>query len=111
MAALVTQTLSNVGADLSYTLSAATDTADIGNGHDTFVVFDNGTASTVTWTINVPGSNFLGVANAENVVPVPANSRKYVPLRKEYFDESQNGRAVITVTPGANVRVAVVRVG
>ena len=111
MAALVTQTLSNVGADLSYTLSNATDTAEIGNGHDTFVVFDNGTASPVTWTIAVPGNTFLGVAIADNAVSVPANSRKYVPLRKEYFDDTQGGRAVITVTPGANVRVAVVRVG
>lgn len=109
MAALTTQTISDAGTVITYALAGATDTAQVGNGLNTFLILKNGSAGSVTYTIAVPGNTFFGQAKQDNAIVVAAGVTKMVPLRKEYADET--GRATITTTsPAASVEIAVVRI-
>lgn len=110
MAALATQVMTDNGFTPTYTDVAASDTAEIGNGHNTFLVYKNTSGSPLAAKVNVPGNEFFGVAKADNDITVPATTgEKWVPLRKEYDDGT--GRATLTHTsPVANQKVAVVRI-
>lgn len=109
MANLAVQTLSAAGTNVTFAASAASDTAHVGNGRNTVLILHNGTGGSVTWTIQVPGNTFLGAPTDDNAVIVPAGEYRYVLLVKDYADDTS--RATITVTPAANVEVAVVRLG
>ena len=109
MAALTTQVITDNGFTPTYGAAAASDTADIGNGHNTFAVYKNASGSSVTVTAVVPGNTFFGTATADNVITVPAtNGEKWIPLRKEYDDGT--GRATITTSAQTSVTVAIVRI-
>jgi hypothetical protein len=115
MAALTTQRLNNTGAAPSFGNSSASDTAEVGNGANTFVVYKNTGGSNAVVTIVVPGTTTYGETTPDKVVTVPLTSgEKWIPLRKEYSDPAVAGvgRCTITATnSGATLQVAVVQVG
>lgn len=88
--------------------ATASDTAPIGSGHNTFAVYTNGTAGSLSVVALVPGNEFFGTAKADNTIAVPAGETRYIPLRKEYDDGT--GRATLTTTTqDAAFTVAIVR--
>lgn len=110
MAALATQHIVDTGAAPSFaTLASASDTAEVGNGHNTFLVYRNTTAADLVVTITPDGDTGYGEDLPAKVVTVPATTgEKWIPLRREYMGE--NGRCTITATgTGAGKFVAVVR--
>lgn len=115
MAALTTKVLSDDGSAPVLAAASPTDTAQVGNGLNTFLYVKNTHATGVaTITITPPGKTSYGVNLPPKTVSVAANGgERYIPLRREYADET--GRATIgtTITQGtsADVKVAVVRVG
>lgn len=110
MAALTTQNIVNAGTKPSLVAAAASDTAEIGSGHNTFVVYKNTEAVTKAITVTAPGSTEYGQANPDPVIALASTTGEiWIPLRKEYDDGT--GRATLSITTGTltNVTVAVVR--
>lgn len=120
MAALTTQELVNAGTAPTFGDGSASDTAEVGNGHNTFAVFRNVAATPLTVTVVVPGNTSYGEANPDPDYSLADGSTTptevWVPLRKEYADAANAGvgRCTITVSPAptaGDLKVAVVRVG
>lgn len=121
MAALSTQSLVDAGTAPTLDGAASTsDTAEVGNGHNTFLVVTNGDAAAHVVKIPVPGNTSYGVANPDVSISVAAGDQAWIPLRREYQDNDTAGAGRCTVqmfaadgtTPGAtSVTVAVVKVG
>lgn len=122
MATLATQNLVNAGTAPTLTGAAATsDTALVGNGHDTFAYYAN--TDTVAHVVKIvaPGTNAYGQANPDPAITVAANTgTAWIPLRREYVDNAVAGvgRCTLQVfaadgtTPGATgVKVAIIKVG
>ena len=111
MAALSTQNIVDVGTAPSFTQASASDTADVGTGRNTFLVYKNTSATPLVLTIVVPGNTSYGQPNPDPQITVPiTNGEKWIPLRKEYADDTN--RVTITSTgSGASTTVAVVRLG
>ena len=109
MAALTTKVLSDDGSAPVLATPTASDTAQVGNGHNTFLYVSNTGGSAASATITPPGTTTYGVALPAKTVSVPGGEAKYIPLRREYADET--GRATIAFTGTlADLKVAVVRV-
>lgn len=117
MAALTTQKLVDAGTKPTFGAAALTDTAEVGNGINTFVVYKNTDANSKTVTITVPGNTTYGQPKPDPAITVAANTGEvWIPLRKEYTDPTGAGvgRCTLTVsgTGGVTgVTVAVVQVG
>jgi hypothetical protein len=110
MAALTTQLLVDAGTAPTFGAAGASDTAEVGSGHNTFVVYKNDTASPVNVTITVPGNTSYGQPTPDPVIAVAASGERWIPLRKEY--NSGGGRATLTTSAqDPDLTVAVVRVG
>ncbi|MEU6674759.1 hypothetical protein [Streptomyces sp. NPDC046925] len=111
MAALVTQNIVDAGTAPTTVNSSASDTAEIGNGHNTFVLYKNTGGSPAVVTVTVLGNTSYGQANPDPQITVPATTgEKWIPLRKEYDGGDGTGRATLTATnSGATLQVAVVR--
>lgn len=108
MAALAPQSLRNDGT-LNFVNASVSDTAAVGNGINSFLIYKNSTAAPVTVTVVVPGKSFLGADNPDNAVAVPANGIAFIPLRREY--QGEDGRAVMTMASATGMTVALVRMG
>lgn len=113
MAALTTFNLVDAGTDPTFGAAAASDTAEVGNGHNTFVVYKNGGAGALNVTIAVPGNTSYGQATPDPVITIAAGEEAWIPLRREYANASVAGvgRCTITTDTQTSVTVAVVRVG
>lgn len=115
MAALTTQNIVNAGTAPTFGAAAASDTAEVGNGTNTFVVYKNASGvNAKTVTITVPGNTDYGQANPDPAIVIGTNSEVWIPLRKAYDAADGSGRCTlaITGTGGAtDVTVAVVRLG
>lgn len=114
MAALTTQALVNAGTAPTFAAAAASDTVEVGNSRNTFVVYKNGTAGSIDVTIAVPGNTSYGQPTPDPVIAVAAGAERWIPLRKEYANASVAGVGRATVTTSAQdplFTVAVVRVG
>lgn len=112
MAALATQNLVDAGTAPTFGAVAATDTAEVGNGRNTFAVYKNGSGSSINVTITVPGNTSYGQPNPDPVIAVGAGAEKWIPLRKEYGDPNAGiGRCSLATSSQASVTVAVVQVG
>jgi len=113
MAALTTQNIVDAGTAPSTATPSASDTAEVGNGKDTFLVYRNTGATPLIVTIVVPGNTTYGQANPDPQITVPITTgEKWIPLRKEYDAGDGTGRATITATgTAAGQTVAVVRMG
>lgn len=107
MAALTTQVLGDTGAALTYAAVTASDTADVGNGRNTFLHVKNGGGASTTVTLLVPGTTFFGAATPDNEITIPAADERIIPLRKDYADDTN--RATVTFNPTTSVTAAVVR--
>lgn len=115
MAALTTQNIVDAGTKPTFGAAALSDTAEIGNGYNTFVVYKNTDTNAKTVTITAPGNNDYGQPNPDPALTLAANTGElWVPLRKAYDPSDGTGRATLTVsgTGGVTgVTVAVVRAG
>lgn len=112
MAELTVQHLSNDGTapDFNLDTPSASDTADIGNGLNTFVVYRNvGSGGSIDVVVNVPGETFFGELNLDNTVAVAQGGEVWIPLRRGYADPANAGKAVITTAGSADLDVALVR--
>lgn len=114
MAALTTQTIANTGTTVTFANAALSDTASVGNGHDTFVVYRNTDASAKTIVIDVPGTTEYGAALPDPEIVIPATTGEvWIPLRREYRAIDGGGRATLSIkSPGTvtGLKVAVVRI-
>lgn len=115
MAALVTQNIVDAGTAPTYAAAALSDTAEIGNGANTFVHYKNTDTNAKTVTITVPGNTSYGEPNPYPALSLGANTGELlIPLRKLYDAGDGSGRATLTVsgTGGVTgVTVSVQRVG
>jgi hypothetical protein len=122
MAALVTQNLVDAGTAPTLTGAASTsDTAEVGNGHDTFLVVTNTDSADHVVKIVVPGNTSYGQANPDPAITVVATTgTAWIPLRREFLDAANAGVGRCTVNVFAadgttanatGVKIAVVRVG
>ena len=111
MAALVTRLIVNAGTAPVTGAASVSDTAEIGNGVNTFLYYENtGTQKTVT--VQAPGNNSYGQPNPDPALTLAATTgRLWIPLRKEFDQGDGTGRCVVTMSPDATgVTVAVVRI-
>jgi hypothetical protein len=115
MAALTTQNIVDAGTKPTFGAAAASDTAEVGNGTNTFVVYKNTDTNAKTVTITVPGNTSYGQALPDPALALGANTGElWIPLRKEYDAADGSGRATLAVTGTGGVTgvtVAVVRLG
>lgn len=113
MANLATQNIVDAGTAPTFAAAAASDTAEVGNGRNTFVVYKNAHAADPrTVTVTVPGNLSYGQPTPDPAIVVPALGEVWIPLRKEYDAGDGTGRATLSVSDSAaDVTVAVVRVG
>ena len=119
MANLATQTLVDAGTAPTLGAKALSDTADVGNGRNTFLVVRNSDAEAKVITIVVPGNTTYGAANPDPTFSLADGSttptERWIPLRREYADPAVagQGRATVTISTGTatGVTCAVVRVG
>lgn len=117
MANLATQTLVNAGTAPTFGAAAASDTAEVGNGYNTFAVYKNTNAASRTITVVAPGNTDYGVANPDPAFVLGDGSvtptEVWIPLRKAYEDPGVAGvgRCTITTSATAGVTCAIVRVG
>ena len=112
MAALTTQNIVAAGTAPTFGAAASSDTAEVGNGVNTFVVYKNTNASTRTVTVTVPGNLSYGQASPDPTFTLGATTGElWIPLRKEYDAGDGSGRCTITLSATTNVTVAVVRMG
>lgn len=113
MAALAIQKIVDAGTDYTLGAAGASDTANIGNGLNTFVVVKNGDGVNAK-TVTIP-SHFLmdnGDTGPSHVVTVAANATARIPLRKSYDDGTGSATINITGTGGlGSVQTALVRLG
>jgi len=111
MAALAVQNIVDAGTKPTFAAASLSDTAPIGSGNNTFVVYRNTNAATRTVTVTVPGNTSYGVANPENgplTLPV-TTGELWIPLRKAYDPGDSGGRATLALSVIQDVTVAVVR--
>lgn len=112
MAALTVNHLVDAGTKPTFQNSSASDTADYGNGKNTFLVYKNTGGSASIVTIVVAGNNVYGQPNPDPAITVPATTGEvWIPIRST--EDDGNGTNTVTVTAtnsGATLQVALVRV-
>ncbi len=120
MAALTTQNVVNAGTKPTFVAASVSDTVEVGNGKNTFVVYKNTDSVAHVMKVVVPGNTDYGQANPDPSITVAATTGEaWIPMRTDYYDATAGvGRATVNVfaadgtTPGAtSVTVAVVQVG
>jgi hypothetical protein len=112
MAALTTNQLVDAGTAPTIAAAAATsNTAEVGNGRNTFYVVKNGDVSSKTVTITVPGTTSYGQPTPDPQFTIPAGEERWIPLRKEYDQADGTGRCIITLSATTSVTHGVVRLG
>jgi hypothetical protein len=106
---LTTHNISYAGTAPTFGEAAASDTAEIGNGHNTFVVYRNGNASSRTVDVVAPGNLDYGPPKPDPSYTLPGNGELWIPLRKDYDPGDGTGRATLNLDVTTDVEVAVVR--
>jgi hypothetical protein len=110
MAALTTQNIVANGTAPTLGAASASDTAEVGNGINTFAVYKNSGGSASVVTISVAGNTSYGEPLPDPAITVPITTgEKWIPLRKEYDSGDGTGRCTITATNTAGLTVAIVR--
>lgn len=103
MAQLSAQLLSDAGTTATFVAATASDTAPIGSGHDTFIVYKNGGGASITVTITSHALLDNGDAGPNHVVTIAAAGSADIPLRKSYDD----GTGYATCVPSSTTSVTV----
>lgn len=115
MAALSTQLVVDAGTKPTFGAAASSDTAEIGSGLNTFVVYKNTDTNAKTITVTVAGNTNYGQPWPDPALALAANTGElWIPMRKAYDPGDGTGRATLTVTGTGGVTgvtVAVVQVG
>lgn len=111
MADLDAQSVVDEGTAPTFAAAAASDTAPVGSGRNTFVVYRNGSAGSVDVTVTAPGETEYGQDWPDPVISVAAGEEAWIPLRKAYDAGDGSGRAALAVSDETDVTVAVVRLG
>lgn len=109
MAVLTPQSVVDAGTKPNYSLDTAglSNTAAIGNGHNSFVIVKNADSSSHTATVTVYITTDYGVAVPNRVVTVASSTGEvWIPLRKSYDDGT--GYATITLDAATSVSMALV---
>jgi hypothetical protein len=91
--------------------SSASDTVDLGNGHNTFLVYTNtgGSPCSVVITPTVALDN--GTLYPAKTWTVAATTGvQWIPIRKSYDDGSGNNTATVTCVSGSGATLQVVAV-
>lgn len=114
MAALATQSFASAGTAPTYTAPTVLgDTVEVGNGTDTFYHIKNTTtAKTVTLKMDHLTLE-TGITYPDKTYVLAAPGELWIPLRKSYSNDAQNGvgRAKIMIDANNTALCAVVRVG
>lgn len=117
MADIATQNIVNAGTPPTFAAANSSDTAEVGNGYNTFAVYKNTNAASRTITVVAPGNTDYGQANPDPAYVLGDGSvtptEVWIPLRKAYEDPAVAGvgRCTITASATAGVTRAIVRVG
>lgn len=115
MAVLTTQHIVDAGTKPNFALDTVgvSNTAEIGNGRNTFLVVKNASGASITVTVVVPGNVDYGQATPDPVFTVAATTGEaWIPLRQAFYDPNAGvGRATVTVSLATSVTAAVVQLG
>jgi hypothetical protein len=76
-------------------------------GSDTFLVVKNGGGSSITVTLDVPGTDAFGNNNPDLVVTVVNATERYIPLRSAALVQPSTGLVNITYSAVTSVTVGV----
>lgn len=109
MAALTVQNIVNAGTKPNFALNTptASDTANVGSGDDTILIYKNGDGTATTVTITVPGQTSYGVNYPAVVISVAAAGEAWIPLRRAFDDGT--GKCTVTTSKQTSLTVALVR--
>lgn len=108
MAALTVRSILDAGTKPASQNSSASDSVDIGDGHNTFLRYVNTGGSDVVVTINVPGNTDYGQPNPDPAITVVATTGEvWIPIHKEYDDGNGANTATVTVASGSGVTLQV----
>lgn len=114
MANLTTQNVVDAGTKPTFAAAAASDTAEIGSGHNTYVHYKNTDSNAKTITITAPSNTDYGQPFPDPALALPATTGELlIPMRRAYDPGDGTGRATLAVTGTGGVTgvtVAVVRV-
>lgn len=107
MAALTTISVAYAGTLAAGTAVSASDTAEVGNGANTFLLYEGGSGTcTITITLPTTATPYTEAVAATVTYSLTASSRLAVPLHKDYA--GSDGRCAIAHTgtlTSATVRV------
>lgn len=109
MSARTAYQLVDAGTPPTFSAATASDTMPINSGTNTFAVYRNGSGSSVTVTVVVPGNTTYGQPTPDPALTVAAAGELWIPLRKEFDDGT--GNATLTTSSQTSVTMAVVKVG
>jgi hypothetical protein len=110
MAALSTFQIVDAGTAPTFGAAAATgNTAEVGNGRNTFYVVKNGDSNSHTVTITVPGNTDYGQPTPDPQITVAAGAEVWIPLRRAYDAADGTGRCTVTLDATTSITHAVVR--
>lgn len=116
MAVLATQNIVAAGTKPTFAAAAASDTAEVGNGFNTFAVYKNTSSTACNVIIEMDHRTLTtGDVHPNKTIVLPITTGElWIPLRKEYVDsvEAGVGRCVLnTSAQDAGITVAIVRMG
>lgn len=116
MAALTTQNIVAAGTAPTFAAAAASDTAEVGSGVNTFAVYKNTSATACNVSIEMDHLTLsTGATYPDRSFVLPITTGElWIPLRKDYADsvEAGVGRCVLkTDAQHADIKVAIVRMG
>lgn len=110
MAALTVQNIVDAGTKPTFGAASTSDTANIGSGSDTFLVYKNTDATTEAITLVVPGNTSYGQPMPDPVLTIASSTGElWIPLRKAYDDGT--GNVTVTMASTTGITVALVRLG
>lgn len=99
MAALTTADVVDAGTAPVAANVSASDTIDIGNGHNVVAHYTNTSVNPLTLTVVVPGTGPYSVAYPDPTFTLIASTGElYIPIRKEADPGDGSNRATITAT-------------
>lgn len=97
MALLTISNTTDAGTAGATATPSASDTVDIGNGHNTVLIYRNTGSTPLVLTVVAPGTNDYGQPNPDVTITVPITTgEKWIPIRKDY--DPGDGTHVATIT-------------